>query len=207
MPDIILNDFLTVIIAHGLAVASPGPDFSIVMRESLRCGKKPAIWAAIGIGSGISVHVLYSLLGITLLIKNTPGLFQALRWIGAAYLLYLAWGSFTSSTKEAKADMQGELHRTNWHAWRLGFLTNVLNPKASLFFLALFSVLLSPQTTQGAKIIYGAWMTLATMGWFTLVAIFFSRQKVREAYLRKSWLIDRIMGVILVLLAIRLALP
>ena len=207
MPDINTSDFLTVIIAHALAVMSPGPDFSIVLRESLRYGKKPAIWTAVGIGSGISVHVIYSLFGISLLIKSSPDLFQLLRWLGASYLLYLAWGSLQSGKGGSTGILEGEVHKTSWHAWRLGFLTNVLNPKASLFFLALFSVILSPETSNTAVFIYGAWMSIVTMLWFTLVAIFFSQEKVRIAYMKKSWLVDRFMAIVLTLLAVKLILP
>ena len=203
----ISDQFLTVILAHALAVMSPGPDFSVVLRESLQQGKKPAIWTAIGIGSGILVHVLYSTFGISVLIKNSPTLFQFLRWLGAVYILYLAWGSFTSSRNSSLETQAGESHKKPWHAWRLGFLTNALNPKASLFFLALFSVILTADTSGFSLVLYSAWMAIATMLWFTLVALFFSREKTRTAYFKRAWIIDRFMAFVLILLAIRLIMP
>ena len=85
-------EFMTIAAVHLLAVASPGPDFAIVMKHSISYGRRAAILTSIGIGLGILIHVAYSLLGIGILIKTTPWLFQALSYVAAAYLLYLGWG-------------------------------------------------------------------------------------------------------------------
>jgi threonine/homoserine/homoserine lactone efflux protein len=91
-------------------------------------------------------------------------------------------------------------------AFVTGFLTNALNPKATLFFVSLFSVVINPRTPVIVQSAYGVWMALATMGWFTLVSLFFSQQRVRAAFLRCGHWFERAMGVILLALGLRLAL-
>lgn len=86
-------------------------------------------------------------------------------------------------------------------AFRLGFLTNALNPKATLFFVALFSVVISPGTPVAVQAGYGLYMALATATWFTLVAVFFTLPRVRRAFARFGHWLDRLMGGILLLLA------
>ena len=82
-------EFLTVSAAHLLAVASPGPDFAIVLRQSLAHGRRVAVWTSIGIGSGISLHIAYSLLGMALLLRGSATAFGMLQYAGAAYLTWL----------------------------------------------------------------------------------------------------------------------
>jgi threonine/homoserine/homoserine lactone efflux protein len=86
-------------------------------------------------------------------------------------------------------------------AFMLGFLTNALNPKVALFFIALFVTLVSPNTPVPVKVFYGAWISLTTMGWFSLVAFAFTRERVRRAYLRSGHWIDRALGVVFLVFA------
>ena len=81
-------EFLTVALIHLLAVASPGPDFAVVVRESVTHGHRAGTWTALGVGSAIFLHVGYSLLGIGLIVSQSIVLFNALKWAAAAYLLY-----------------------------------------------------------------------------------------------------------------------
>jgi len=83
------SEFLGIVLIHFLAVISPGPDFAVVIRQSVRHGLRVGIWTALGIGAGISIHVLYTLVGISALLRATPWAMTAARWAGAAYLLWL----------------------------------------------------------------------------------------------------------------------
>lgn len=192
--------FGAVALAHALAVGSPGPDFTLVLRQSLIAGRGPAVASAIGVGCGILVHVTYALLGVGLLLRHEPRLFAALKWVGAGYLAWLGWRALRSragnavdpSAKPSAAEVSSA-----WRgAWRRGFLTNVLNPKATLFFLALFTVGIDPLTPRWALMIYGLWMAVATMAWFSLVAVIMARPGVRAAYRRGAVWIDRLLGVV-----------
>lgn len=203
-------EFLTIASVHLLAVASPGPDFAIVLKHSISFGRRAAIITSIGVGVGILIHVAYSLLGIGILIKTTPMLFQVFSYAGAAYLLYLGFGALRSPAPnnfdhvEVKNVVQ--LISDN-KAFMVGFLTNGLNPKATLFFLSVFAVAVSPDTPDVIKLGYGLYLAIATGVWFCVLSLFLSSQKVTQFMGEKSYWFDRIMGVVLILLAIKLLMP
>ena len=197
-------EFLLVASAHLLAVASPGPDFALVLRQSITHGRATAIRTSLGIGTGILFHVTYSVLGLALVIRGSTAVFTVVKYAGAAYLIWIG----------AKALLTRPYHPTSAagkvsdHAPRGAFITgllvNVLNPKAVLFFVALFSVGVSPTTPLVVQIGYGLWMVLATMAWFSLVSVFFTHPVVRTRFLRAGHWFDRVMGVIFLALAARL---
>ncbi|WP_417597576.1 LysE family translocator [Oceanospirillum sp.] len=203
-------EFLTVVVVHFLAVASPGPDFAVILRQSLCASSRSGVWTAVGIGSGILVHVTYSLLGLGILIAQSTTAFTVLKVLGAAYLLWVGWQCLKAkpSDEESVDDISQDRDvnaATAWKAWRLGFLTNVLNAKATLFFVSLFSVVISPETPVWIQGFYGAWMTVMTGLWFVGLALFLSRGQVRAFFRKISHWIERVTGVALIALAGKLA--
>ncbi|MEK1904538.1 MAG: LysE family transporter [Pseudomonas sp.] len=200
-------EFLTVALIHLLAVASPGPDFAIVVRESVAHGRRAGIWTALGVGTGIFVHVGYSLLGIGLIVSQSIVLFNALKWLAAAYLFYIGIKALRAkpageNALEVSADAEGRSPRG---AFMTGFVTNGLNPKATLFFLSLFTVVINPHTPLLVQAGYGVYLAFATALWFCLVALLFSQQRVRAGFSRMGHWFDRLMGAVLVGLGIKLA--
>lgn len=189
-------EFAAIALAHGLAVASPGPDFTLILRQSLRSGRATALRSAGGIGCGILVHVCYSVMGLGLVLKNSATAYAALTWLGAAYLGWLGWQSMRSAgTIQPEAGLtSGDVAERG--AWCRGFLTNVLNPKAALFFIALYTVVVDPHTPKWVQAAYGGWMALATMAWFSVVAVVFTRESWRRSYLRMGAWIDRLLGIV-----------
>jgi RhtB (resistance to homoserine/threonine) family protein len=203
-------EFLTIASVHLLAVASPGPDFAVVLKHSVSFGRRAAIITSIGIGLGILIHVAYSLLGIGILIKTTPILFQIFSYLAAAYLFYLGWGAIQSkapSKTNADSLIWDGQGISDKKAFMVGFLTNGLNPKATLFFLSVFAVAVSTQTPSSVKIIYGLYLTTATGLWFCALSYLLSSAKVRVFLGEKGYWFDRIMGILLILLAVKLVLP
>ncbi|MFO8140885.1 MAG: LysE family transporter [Marinobacter sp.] len=199
-------EFLTVALVHLLAVASPGPDFAVMLRQALTQTRRNAMLSATGIGLGILLHVGYSLLGIGLIIQQSIMLFTALKVIGALYLLWIAWHCLRAKPGGVHVDANNGKIQTGWGAFRLGFLTNALNPKATLFFVSLFSVVINPGTPLLLQAGYGFYMALATGLWFAMVAVFFTQPRVRRGFNRFGHWLDRFMGGILVLLAGQLLL-
>ncbi|TLX65453.1 LysE family translocator [Stutzerimonas nosocomialis] len=201
-------EFLTVALVHLLAVASPGPDFAVVVRESVTQGRRVGSWTALGVGSGILVHVAYSLLGIGLIVSQSVMLFNLFKWLAAGYLLYLGVRALrTRPMGVAALEPEAQQSRVSWRrAFVTGFVTNGLNPKATLFFLSLFTVVISPQTPLAVQAGYGLYLALATALWFCLVAWLFSRRRVRAGFARMGHWFDRLMGAVLVGLGARLAL-
>ncbi|RMJ04605.1 Threonine efflux protein [Marinobacter litoralis] len=194
-------EFLTVALIHLLAVASPGPDFAVMLRQAITQSRRNALLSAVGIGLGILLHVGYSLLGIGLIIQQSVMLFTVLKIVGALYLLWIAWHCLRAKPGGVHVETKNGKVQTGWAAFRLGFLTNVLNPKATLFFVSLFSVVINPDTPVLLQAGYGLYMAVATGLWFTLVALFFTHPRVRRGFNRFGHWLDRVMGGILVLLA------
>jgi RhtB (resistance to homoserine/threonine) family protein len=202
------QEFLLVAGAHLLAVASPGPDFAVVLRQSITHGQTAAIWTSVGVGMGIFLHVTYSLLGIGLLVQSSLLAFNALKIAGALYLAWIGVQALRARPASVQANGTADPRPPPQRraAFVTGFLTNALNPKATLFFVALFSVVIDPRTPRLVQAGYGLWMALATMGWFVLVSLVFTRADVRAAFLRRGHWFERVMGVLLLGLAARLAL-
>lgn len=201
------TEFSTVALIHLLAVASPGPDFAIVVRESVAFGRRAGIFTALGVGAGIFVHVAYSLLGIGLIVSQSIVLFNALKWLAAAYLLYIGIKALRAKPADpARAELGLEqAARSPRAAFTTGFVTNGLNPKATLFFLSLFTVVIDPHTPLTVQAGYGLYLALATALWFCLVAMLFSRPRVRAGFARLGHWFDRLMGVVLIGLGVKLA--
>lgn len=198
------QEFLLIASAHLLAVASPGPDFAIVMRQSLIFGRKPAIVTSIGIGLAIFVHVAIALIGVGALIKSTPWLFTSIKIAGAVYLGYIGFQAIRATKSDGKSQelsADGE-QMPLAKAFRQGFITNVLNPKATLFFFSLFSSLISLTTPLKIQALYGIWMAFATGVWFVSLSLLLSQQRVRQFFANFGHWIDRILGVFLIGLAL-----
>ncbi|MGE8409821.1 MAG: LysE family transporter [Pseudomonas sp.] len=200
-------EFLTVALIHLLAVASPGPDFAVVVRESVTHGRRAGTWTAFGVGTAIFLHVGYSLLGIGLIVSQSIMLFNALKWAAAAYLVYIGFKALRARPAGAggEAIQLSTVERTPRAAFVAGFMTNGLNPKATLFFLSLFTVVINPHTPLLVQAGYGVYLALATGLWFCLVAMLFSQARVRAGFARMGHWFDRTMGAVLIALGIKIA--
>jgi len=205
-----LGEFLALATIHFLAVVAPGPDFAVTIRQSVRFGRLVGICTALGIGAGISVHVLYTLLGVGALMHTTPWLLTVAKVIGGAYILYLGVSLLRSKPKSAiegeKTSEESVVEQTLFKAFSTGFLTNATNPKATLFFLAIFTTIISAETPLQIQAFYGLWMCFVNALWFVIVALFFSSSKVRLLFMRMGHWFERTMGVVLILFAGRLML-
>ena len=205
-----LGEFLALATIHFLAVVAPGPDFAVTIRQSVRFGRWVGISTALGIGAGISVHVLYTLLGVGALMHTTPWLMTVAKVAGGAYILYLGVSLLRSQPQSALEGDKGSdeplAEQTLLKAFTTGFLTNATNPKATLFFLAIFTTVISATTPLKVQALYGVWMCFVNALWFVIVALFFSSARVRVLFMRLGHWFERTMGVTLILFAGRLIL-
>ena len=203
-----LDEFITIALVHLVAVASPGPDFAVVVRNSVAYGRRIAIYTSLGIGTAILLHVAYSLIGLSVLIASTPWLFKAFSYAAAAYLLYLAVGALRSGPHHYSVS-KNKLAVTPISpakAFGIGFLTNGLNPKATLFFLSLFTAIIEVSTPLSVKIVYGAYLSIATAAWFCLLSYLLSTSRVAQFIGEKGYWLDRLMGLLLIGLAVKLVI-
>lgn len=192
-------EFSQVALAHLLAVASPGPDFALVLKQSLAYGRRTAIWTSLGVGTAILLHVTYSLLGLGLLIRSSELWFGVVKYAGAAYIAWIGVQSLLAKPRPAAVSDEmndARIPPSTHGAFATGFLTNALNPKVTLFFISLFVLIVNPQTPKLIQAAYGVWMSVATMGWFCLVSVLFTQAAVRRKFLRHGHWIDRALGLV-----------
>lgn len=197
----------TVTAIHALAVISPGPDFIMVIRNSLVYSRRIGIWTSVGFGLGIAVHITYSLAGLAIIISQSILLFNVIKFFGAGYLIYIGIRSILS--KKSNVNLEKEETKkeiTPLNAVRIGFLTNVLNPKATLFFLSLFTFVITPNTPGIILAIVSAIMIINTMIWFSIVSIFISQKNIRKIFEKFEGIFNKTFGVLLVTLGLKIAL-
>jgi RhtB (resistance to homoserine/threonine) family protein len=201
-----LPEFLTIVVAHALAVASPGPDFALVLRQSLAHGRRTAIWSSIGIGCGLSFHISYCILGLGFFLKNSAPALATVQYLGAAYLAWVGIQAVRAPARTGDVDLSAATPPDDRAAWTTGFVVNLLNPKVALFFISLFALGVSATTPKLVQVGYGLWMTVATMAWFSFVSFVFTREEVRRRFLRHGHWIDRALGVVFIAFAVSLVL-
>jgi len=157
--------------------ATPGVDFLLTVSRTLQGGARAGVAAALGIGAGCVVHALAAAFGLAALLALHPGAFLVIQWAGAGYLAWLGLGLLQQAWRGAGRRTQGPAAmaaRSGWAEFRTGLLTNVLNPKVALFFLAFlpqFVPAASPSKTA-SFLLLGAWfVSQGTVFLLALVAV------------------------------------
>jgi RhtB (resistance to homoserine/threonine) family protein len=205
-----LSAWLLLVTVFAAAVISPGPDFVMSVKNSLVHGRRAGMLTALGFALGVLVHVAYTLLGIGALIASSVLLFNLVKYAGAAYLIYLGYRALRSqgvSVAAVETGLSGAGGaKSDLSALRDGFLTNLLNPKATLFFVALFTQIIRPEMSWAVKISFGLTCAVMVLGWFTAVAVVMNQPVIRRRYLAASKWIDRTLGVFLIAFGLRLAI-
>lgn len=201
-------EFATIASVHLLAVASPGSDFVVVVRQVVAYGKRAALFTSLGISLGIVLHVSFWLFGIGIIISQSLVAFTILKYLGAAYLAYLGLVALGVRRGKVQEPHRGspDLEMTSRKAISIGFITNALNPKVTLFFLAVFTVVVSPTTPVILRICYGLWVAIVTFVWFAVVSMLLGHNRVMKIFRSSLPWFERTMGIILIALAIKVAL-
>jgi len=200
---LISNQFATVIIIHLLGVMSPGPDFLLVLKQSFSEGRKSALYTSIGIGLGILVHVILCVFGLGILISNTERIYGFLLALGSIFIIYLGIQSLLDdkisliNVKKNKDSFQQS------NSLIKGFLTNILNPKATLFFLSVYSLVID-ETTVYIQLLYGLWMSFATICWFSFLSFLLTANILSSRLEKFNNLIKKIMGIVFILVGVRI---
>ncbi len=187
-----------------LAMISPGPDFLVVVKNSIKYSSRIGYWTTLGIAGGLMVHMTYCILGLGLIISQSIMLFNIIKYVGAAYLICIGIMSFMSKDEPLQLDAKKESQMISpVGAMKMGFLVNVLNPKATLAFVSLFSAFITPDTPAFIPLGFAAFTVVSSILWFSLVASVFTFQKVRDIFEKAKTKVDRTMGILLVSLGLR----
>jgi len=191
-----------------LAVISPGPDFAMTLRNSLVYGRRAGLATSVGIAAGVSIHIVYSILGFSLVLAEAVWLLEVIRYLGAAYLIWLGIQPFRNrqvalKTTEENAVEDKALSVT--HAFKSGFLCNALNPKTTMFFVALFSQIVHPETPFIGQLSFGVFIAIAHFIWFGFVAVVLTHRSLKAVFERFRGKIEKGIGICLLGLGVRLS--
>jgi len=214
MPD---AQHLVLFVFAGLLLnLSPGPDVLYIVSNALRAGARTGVVAGLGITAGCFVHVFAAAIGVSALLATSATAFTVLKWAGAAYLLWVgarlllsrptakSWGSGSS----APACGEGRPHPGLLAIFRGGFLTNVLNPKVAIFFLAFVPQFIAPGTEHEALafVLLGTLFninSIAVNSAWALAAAWMARHRAMQRGMQ--WL-DRAAGAMFIAFGLKLAL-
>ncbi|MFZ3076340.1 MAG: LysE family transporter [Psychrobacter glacincola] len=253
------HGFLLITSVHLLAAASPGPDFVLVSQQTLAKGRRTGLICSVGITLGLSIHIIYSVLGLATLIAHSQPLLTAIKWLGGSYLIYLGWQGIqakpnklldsensvdviesvvnvsqnalakqtTSTNHTALSDkaISTKNYSTKKYSTkkystkklptdtestaailRRGFFCNVFNPKAPVYFVAIFTLVLSPDIPLWQLAIYGVWMMVLQLAWFSTVVMLLSIPAINRRFQRFEHWIDRVLGTAMIVLGLNLIL-
>jgi threonine/homoserine/homoserine lactone efflux protein len=194
-------------VIHLLGVMSPGPDFFILTRNTLQYSKKIGQWTAVGFGIGVFCHVIFSIAGLSLILMQSPFVFKGLKIAVMVYFCYLGLVSFMSKQFHFDKKYHHEkLIISPAKAVQIGFLTNILNPKAGMFFISLFTLVLKPENPNWVVLVLGIIMVASTIVWFSSIAHLLSQDKILRWYEKYFGSINKVFGLILILLGVKLLL-
>lgn len=208
MPD--LQHFLLFALAALMLNITPGNDMIFVISRSLSYGTKAGIYAALGIGLGCFVHIFASVVGLAVIIRQSEILFNAIRYAGAAYLIYIGIKSFMEKPSTMIFSQNQSDKNTNLKTLRQGAITNVLNPKVSLFFLAFLPQFIDVSHSENitSQILFlGLWFNFSGTVVNILIALLFSKIISKLSNFQQFWRIqNKISGAVLVGLGLQIAL-
>lgn len=197
---------ISILIITGIAIISPGPDFAMTLRNSLRYGRTSGLFTALGIACGISVHITYTVFGLSYLLLENVWILNSMKILGACYLAWIGISSFfpkaEGQTETIHSRPQGSL--TTITAFKTGFLSNALNPKTALFFIALFTQVVSPSTALSTQLFLGLFIALGHLLWFSLVALLLTHNRLEKIILKSKRTIEKVTGACLFALGVKI---
>lgn len=195
---------ISIALLNLLAAMTPGPDFAIVTKNTLQYSRRTGIFTALGVSIAILVHISYCSLGLAVLITESAAIFNIIKIIGGCYLIYLGisalketWQMKKNSQLATDNIRHSNQHISNWKAFTQGLLTNLLNPKAAIFFLALFTMVIHSEIS---------WFTLelaitlfvTVFAWFSSLTLILSHRKIAEKLQNSQRVIIGLMGIFLI---------
>jgi threonine/homoserine/homoserine lactone efflux protein len=206
----LVSIMVTVVVAHLLALISPGPDFLMIVRSSLRNQKGNAIGVALGIALANGIYITLCIVGIGSILAASLVLMTILKVVGGAFLLYIAFHALRSRKRDyaqlvsADQDTLPSGHRGFQRELAAGFLSGLSNPKNIIFYLSLFSVVLTNEVGLAFRVGLGVWMTTAVFLWDSFIVVVLTQERVRRVFVKMAFYVDKVAGTLLGLIGVKL---
>ncbi|SDH55988.1 Threonine/homoserine/homoserine lactone efflux protein [Vibrio xiamenensis] len=198
-----LTPVITIATIHFIALMSPGPDFALVVQNATRYGRNTGLAIAFGLSCGILLHSVLSITGVSLIVHQHPLLFALMQLIGGGYLLYLGLGALNAVWRLAKSDApytpsaaKNQLLSSRRQAFSRGFATNILNPKALVFFISLMSSLVPADMPVAVKTLTIAILFGLSLLWFSFLAWALSTERLQTKLQSATLYIDGLCGLV-----------
>jgi len=197
-----LQLLISLAVIHSVALASPGPDFALVVKMASQESRSTAIASAVGISIAILAHTLLSLTGVSLLIQSSQTLFIIVKLIGASYLGWMGVGAIKGAIAHWRDKHTSVFEKEQMNnlsirkGFLLGFYTNMLNPKAMVFFITLFSTLITPDVSLETKIAATCLLLFLSLIWFVFIAFVLSKPNIQKAMQRATPTINLVTGIL-----------
>jgi threonine/homoserine/homoserine lactone efflux protein len=189
--------------------ATPGVDLLLTVSRTLQGGARAGAAAALGVSAGCVVHAVAAAFGLAALLAVSSAAFAAIKWLGAAYLLWLAWGMARTAWRGGDAAARPAEARdvSAWADFRTGLVTNVLNPKVALFFLAFLPQFIHASTPDKTLAFLGLGAIFVVQGTIFLLAVVASAARLRRlpSSPRAARWLHGVGAVLFAALALRLA--
>ncbi|XKM13623.1 LysE family translocator [Orbaceae bacterium ac157xtp] len=204
----ILENFLFVASISLLGMISPGPDFFLVVKNSLSYPRKYAFMTCFGVVMAIFTHMIYCVAGIAVIITATPWLYTFLRYAGALYLIWLGIKAIIAKPGGGVYISHSDklLNITYKKVFMQGYLCNLLNPKATLFFLSIFTQVVAIDSTLQDKLYTASIICAEAIIWWPVVVIIFQSPMAQRFYSKMQFFVDKLLGLILIALGVKVAL-
>lgn len=199
-------EFFLVASAHFLALVSPGPDFFLISQTALRHRFSSALALIVGISLANAVYLLLAISG-TEFFRHAPKIFTGLQYLGGGYLMYLGF-LLLSAPKQALTERAAYLpnEALSPRFFMKGFLNGILNPKNIIFYLSIFTVMVSETTSLTTRLLYGTWMVLVVFSWDLFIAKLIGHPLVKRHLGRSVFYIEKFSGLALASFGIGLTL-
>ena len=185
-----------------MATISPGPSFLITARTAVARSRADGVKVALGLGAGTVIWSSAALLGLNVMFRAIPILFLGMKILGALFLLWIAYQIFRHAAEPIELDEAGAEAVAN--PFTKGFLTQISNPKVAVFFGSIFIAVLPSAVPLWMTVALIAIVTFNEIWWYSVVALFFGAGPVRRFYIRAKVWIDRVTGLFLGALGLRL---
>lgn len=198
------NIYLTIAMIWGMAVITPGPNFFITIHTSVAAEQNISLFSVIGIIVGTFIWSLSGFLGISLLFKTVPVLYFYLKLIGGIYLIYIGFNFILKKRDHYNSQKVREYSALN--CFRLGILTNLLNPKTAIFMTSLFAATI-PQSATFAQGTFCVFMICSISAiWYSIVALIFRHNFIKQLYYKQKHIVEKIAGTIFIGFGVKLVI-
>ncbi|MBC9794863.1 LysE family translocator [Sinomicrobium weinanense] len=203
-----IENFLAFVVTAVIFIITPGIDTVFVLNKSISQGKKAGLYSTLGINSGILVHTVFAALGLSMIVAKSVVIFMAIKYIGAAYLIYLGIAKLMTKKGTVPVYGKGQPQKTSRQNYFSGLVTNILNPKVALFFIAFFPQFINPAQLQNPLpfMLLGGTFALLSTVWFLILTFFagtFSKKFTEHP--KVDYWMNKFSGAVFILMGLKIA--